>query len=84
MEQKYKDFWDKHNLGTRFALVTFVALYVTVAILAMMVDIKAAKDVYAGILDTVSYTAILAFVTVTLGVNGAKVVLDGIAKIKGK
>jgi hypothetical protein len=79
-----KDFWAKHNIGTRISLVTFILIYAVVAIYAMMFGVKANDSVYTNILSTVSYIAFLGFAVVTLGVNGVKIVMDGIAKIKGK
>ena len=72
-----KDFWAKHNFGTRLSLLTFMMSYATIVIAGFFGVVT--PD---AVTNMVFYSAILAYMTVTLGVNGLKILLDGIAKIK--
>jgi len=72
-----KDFWAKHNFGTRLSLVTFM-----ISFLAIVVAGFFGVTTPDAVTNMVFYSAILAYMTVTLGVNGLKILLDGIAKIK--
>jgi hypothetical protein len=72
-----RDFWDKHNFGTRLTLITFVISYLAVVITSFFDVI-----IPDAVINMVFYSIILAYMTVTLGVNGLKILLNGIAKIK--
>jgi len=74
---KVKDFWDKHNFGTRLTLVTFV-----ISFLAVVISSFFGVTTPDAVINMVFYSMILAYMTVTLGVNGLKILLEGIAKIK--
>jgi len=72
-----KDFWDKHNFGTRAALITFLISFLAVVIAGFF-----GVTTPDTVTNMVFYSAIIAYMTVTLGINGIKILLDGIAKIK--
>jgi hypothetical protein len=72
-----KDFWAKHNFGTRLSLITFMVSFLAIVIAGFFGVVT--PD---AVTNMVFYSAILAYMTVTLGVNGLKILLDGIAKIK--
>jgi hypothetical protein len=72
-----KDFWDKHNFGTRITLVTFVISFLAVVIAGFF-----GVTTPDAVTNMVFYSMIMAYMTVTLGVNGLKILLEGIAKIK--
>jgi len=70
-----KDFWARHNFGTRTFLVTFMVSFLAIVVAGFFG--VTAPD---AVTNMVFYSAILAYMTVTLGVNGLKILLDGIAK----
>jgi hypothetical protein len=72
-----QDFWAKHNFGTRLSLITFMVSFMAIVIAGFFGVVT--PD---AVTNMVFYSAILAYMTVTLGVNGLKILLDGIAKIK--
>jgi hypothetical protein len=74
---KVKDFWDKHNFGTRAALLTFLVSFIAVVIAGFF-----GVSTPPAVTNMVFYSALIAYMTVTLGINGLKMLLDGIAKIK--
>jgi len=71
------DFWSKHNFGTRLSLITFMMSFLAIVIAGFFGVVT--PD---AVTNMVFYSAILAYMTITLGVNGLKILLDGIAKIK--
>jgi len=72
-----KDFWEKHNISTRFLIVIF-------GISFLIVVIGGIKGISISVLiiNMVWYTSIIAFGVLTLGVNGLEKLLNGIATIK--
>lgn len=74
---KVKDFWAEHNFGTRIMLITFV-----IAFLAVVVSSFFGVIVPVAVINMVFYSALIAYMTVTLGINGLEKLLEGIAKIK--
>jgi len=75
--KKVGDFWATHNISTRIMMVTFALSFIMVVIAGLMGTV-----VSLPIIDMVFYSALIGFGVVTLGINGIKVLLDGIAKIK--
>ena len=74
---KVRDFWADHNIGTRLMLVTFALSFLGVVITGFFNIV-----VPTAVINMVFYSALIAFMTVTLGINGLEKLLDGIAKIK--
>jgi len=72
-----KDFWAKHNFGTRLSLVTFMVSFLAIVVAGFFG--VTTPDV---IVNLVGNSALIAFMTVTLGVNGIEALLNGVAKIK--
>jgi hypothetical protein len=72
------DFWARHHLSTRIALISMILSYVAV-VSASFFGVVIPQPV----VDTVAYTLLASFAFVVLGVNGVKTALEGIAKIKG-
>ena len=77
--EKTKDFWAKHNIGTRTMLIIFAVSFLAVVIAGLY-----GVAVPVAIIDMVWYSAIIGFATVTLGVNGVNTLMEGVAKLKGK
>lgn len=75
--KKVEDFWSKHNFGTRMSLVIFMISFLSIVIAGFFGAVAP-----TAIINMVFYSAIISYATVTLGVNGIKIVLDGIANIK--
>ena len=75
--KKVQDFWAKHNIGTRMMLVIFAVTYIAVVVSAFF-----GVTIAIPIVNMVWYSALIGFITVTLGANGLEMLLEGIAKIK--
>ena len=75
--KKVGDFWAKHNVSTRMMMVIFGISFLAVVVAGLFGTVVAAP-----IINMVWYSALIGFGVVTLGVNGMKILLDGIAKIK--
>ena len=74
---KVKDFWTRHNFGTRLSLVVFMVSFLSVVVSSFFGIVS--PD---SVIDMVFYSSLIAYMTVTLGINGLEKLLDGIAKIK--
>jgi len=74
---KVKDFWARHNVGTRLMLGTFSVSFMAIVIAAFFGVV-----VSAPVIEMVFYSALIGFIVVTIGINGLEKLLDGIAKIK--
>jgi len=72
-----QDTWAKYNLGTRGTMIVFLLSFIVVVIASFNGVI-----IPSAVVDMVFYSNIVAYATVTLGINGIKIILDGIAKIK--
>jgi len=72
-----EDLWSKHNFGTRMALGTFLMSYFIVVMAGLFGVIM--PD---AVITMVWYSAMISYLTVTLGINGLEILLKGIAKIK--
>jgi hypothetical protein len=72
-----KDFWDEHNFGTRAALITFLVSFMAIVIAGFF-----GVTTPDAVTNMVFYSALIAYMTTTLGINGLKMLLAGIAKIK--
>jgi|SaaInlStandDraft_4_1057021.scaffolds.fasta_scaffold45588_2 hypothetical protein len=92
---KVNDWYATHNFGTRFAMLTFVALYVTAVLVTLDFDyvanadanlIKQVVDVHTNValVELTGYLAFFSFLIVTLGDNALSKIVDLIAKIKSK
>lgn len=79
--QKADDWWAKHNIGTRFALVTMIALYVSL-VWAYLCNPALANIVQ--VLEIVGWISFSSFITVTLGDNGLSKIAEIIKAIKMK
>jgi len=75
--EKVEDFWSAHNFGTRISLIVFMISFLSIVIAGFFGVIMP-----AAVINMVFYSAIIAYATVTLGINGIKIILDGIAQIK--
>lgn len=79
--QKVDDWWAKHNIGTRFALVTMLALYA--CLIFVYLHNPAIANIVA-VLEIVGWISFSSFITVTLGVNGLDKIKDIILAVKTK
>jgi len=75
--KKVEDFWAEHNFSTRMMMIVFALSFVAIVCAALF-----GVTIATPIVTMVWYSAIIGFGTVTLGVNGLKKLLDGIAKIR--
>ena len=75
--EKAQDAWAKYNIGTRMMLVIFAVAYMAVVIAAFF-----GVTIAIPVVNMVWYSALIGFITVTLGTNGLEMLLKGIAKIK--
>ena len=75
--EKIKDFWANHNFGTRIMLMIFALSFLSIVIASFFNVV-----VPVVVVNMVFYSAIIGFMTVTLGVNGLDTVLQGVARIK--
>ena len=65
----YLDWYGKHKIGSRFAMIAFVIVYVMTSIYPLVVNIKARDDIFIEILHTTSFIAMVAFITTVVGAN---------------
>jgi hypothetical protein len=75
--KKIGDAWTRHNVSTRIAMLVFMVSFLMIAIAGVKGIV-----VPVAIVNMVFYSAIIAYATVTLGINGIETLLNGIAKIK--
>lgn len=76
-EEVTSDKWGKYNISTRVSLMVFMVSYLYVTYTGIN-----SSTLNTTIINMVWYSALIGFLTVTLGVNGLKILLDGIARIK--
>ena len=74
---KIRDFWAEHNISTRIMLLVFAFSFIAIVVASFFKVI-----VPAAVINMVFYSALIAYMTVTLGINGLEKLLEGIAKIK--
>jgi hypothetical protein len=93
---KVDDWYATHNFGTRFAMITFMIVYVIVVLTQVdfttseLVDVNATKVVATAttqtanlaLVKTTGYFAFAAFVVVTLGDNALSKIGDILVKYK--
>ena len=65
----YIDWYGKHKVGSRFAMIAFVIVYIITSIYPLVVNIKAKDNIFIEILHTTSFIAMVAFITTVVGAN---------------
>lgn len=65
----YLDWYGKHKVGSRFAMLAFVIVYIVTSIYPLVVNIKAKDSIFIEILHTTSFIAVAAFITTVVGAN---------------
>jgi len=79
--QKADDWWAKHNIGTRFALITMIALYASL-VFAYLFNNDMTNIV--PVMEIVGWISFAGFISITLGANGLDKIKDIILAIKMK
>ncbi len=82
--QEAKDFYAKHKLGSRIAMILFIIVYSIIMIYPLMIkDSKIINEhIYSIMVDTSSTVAIIAFITTILGANALEKIIERWIKIK--
>jgi len=65
----YADWYGKHKIGSRFAMITFIIIYIITSIYPLIFNIKANDQIYIEILHTSSWIVLVAFITTVVGAN---------------
>lgn len=79
---KNKDWWNKHNFGTRFSLMIFLFTFVAVVIYSVTNPEKASK--IENVVSISGDLALYAFIIVSVGANTLVKLGELYVKAKGK
>lgn len=71
------DYWSEHNIGTRLTLVVFALSFFIIVVASLFGSI-----IPSVVVNMVLYANVLSFITVTLGINGLEILIQGIDIIK--
>ena len=75
--KKVDDFWGRHNLSTRFSILTFIIGYLAVLLAPFF-----GKEIKTEIVDIASYSLLVLSLIMVVGVNGVEKVMSGLTALK--
>ena len=82
MNEKITDWWAKHKVGSRVALIVFLLLLIAVVVRSLFIPSDAEK--LKHLLDAVIELNLWAFIAVAFGINGVERLAQVWEKVRGK